>query len=55
MPVPIFGAPTWMIYPLQELSPEFASYHQNPGARPIMPDVLKKDPAVDPAPEDASE
>ena len=55
MPVPIFGAPTWMIYPFQELSPEFASYHQNPGARPIMPDVIKKDPVADPAPEDASE
>ena len=49
LPVPIIGAPTWMIYPLQELSPEFASYHQNPGARPIMPDVIKKDPAPAPA------
>lgn len=49
MPVPISGAPTWMIYPLQELSPEFASYHQNPGARPIMPDVIKKDPAPAPS------
>lgn len=49
LPVPIIGAPTWMIYPLQELSPEFASYHQNPGARPIMPDVFKKDPVSAPA------
>jgi outer membrane protein assembly factor BamB len=55
MPVPIFGAPTWMIYPLQELAPEFATYHQHPGARPIMPDVLKKDPVAAPATEDASE
>jgi len=43
MPVPSAGGISWLLYPQAELAPEFARYHRNPGARPIMPDVPKVD------------
>ena len=30
-----------------ELATDFATFHQNPGRRPIMPDVPKTDPAAE--------
>lgn len=42
LPTPICA--TWLAYPKALLTPEFAVYHQNPGARPLMPDVPKTDP-----------
>jgi outer membrane protein assembly factor BamB len=46
MPIPVAGALSWIFYPKQELAPEFATYHQNPGRRPLMPDVPKRDAAA---------
>jgi outer membrane protein assembly factor BamB len=43
LPLPSAGCLTWLLYPKAELSPEFAAYHQNPGRRPLMPDVPKSD------------
>lgn len=55
LPVPVAGCLTWLLYPRAELAPEFAAYHQNPGGRPLMPDVPKKDPPVPAADGDAPE
>jgi hypothetical protein len=52
LPLPNAGGLTWLLYPRAELSAEFATYHQNPGQRPLMPDVPKTDgprPAADEA------
>ncbi len=55
MPIPALGGVTWVLYPMTELSPDFAVYHQDPNRRPIMPDVPKKDPAIPAQDSDATE
>jgi len=52
LPLPSAGCLTWLLYPKAELSPEFASYHQNPGRRPLMPDVPQSDGPMPAAQED---
>lgn len=46
LPFPAAGGLTWLYYPQTALSPDFAVYHQNPGGRPLMPDVPKHDPPI---------
>ncbi|MEY3176489.1 MAG: hypothetical protein RLZZ436_4403 [Planctomycetota bacterium] len=47
MPLPTPAGLTWLLGPESELNPEFARFHRNPEARPVMPEV----PAQDPQPE----
>jgi len=54
LPVPFFAGLSWVVYPEAELSPDFARYHRNPGARPIMPDVPKVDQPLPSADADAA-
>ena len=47
VPIPTPGGLAWLVIPRSEVAADFATFHQNPGRRPIMPDVPKTDPAVD--------
>lgn len=55
LPVPLLAGLTWIVYPQAALAPDFARYHRNPEARPIMPDVPELDPAPPAAEGDAVE
>lgn len=54
LPLVAGGGFSWLLYPMNELAPEFAVYHQNPGQRPISTDVPRKDPALPAASGDAA-
>ena len=47
LPMPTPGGFAWLLFPKTELATDFATFHQNPGRRPIMPDVPKTDPAAE--------
>lgn len=44
IPLPTPAGLTWLLGPESELNPEFARFHRNPEARPVMPEVPSQDP-----------
>jgi len=43
IPLPTPAGLTWVLGPEAEVSPEFAKFHRNPQARPVMPEVPDAD------------